>query len=60
MLRPPVSKFRALDFLKIDQVLSITEPVRRDLRAAVVAKLPALAERARALDAMEGRVKEKA
>ncbi|MCB1383968.1 MAG: patatin-like phospholipase family protein [Notoacmeibacter sp.] len=55
LLRPPVSKFRALDFLKIEQVLAITEPVRRDLRSAIAGKIPALAERASALNALEKR-----
>ena len=50
MLRPPVSKFRALDFLKINQVLAITEPVRGQLRKAVAEQIPELAERAAALD----------
>jgi len=35
MLRPPVSHFRVLDFLKIDNVLVETAPVRDELKRAI-------------------------
>ncbi|MCB1425795.1 MAG: patatin-like phospholipase family protein [Zhengella sp.] len=53
MIRPPVSRFRVLDFLKIRQVLHVTEPVRIQLREALVKKLPQLAGRAAALQEPE-------
>ncbi|ODT07612.1 MAG: Patatin [Mesorhizobium sp. SCN 65-20] len=34
-LRPPVSRFRALDFLKIDQVLAETAALKEELKQAV-------------------------
>ena len=49
----PVSRFRVLDFLKIRQVLHVTEPVRIQLREALVKKLPQLAGRAAALQEPE-------
>lgn len=53
LIRPPVSSFRVLDFLKIRQVLNVTEPVRVQLREALVKKLPQLADRAAALNDMK-------
>jgi NTE family protein len=35
MLRPPVSHFRVLDFLKVERVLEATAPVRDELKQAV-------------------------
>lgn len=35
MLRPPVSHFRVLDFLKVDRVLEGTAPVRDELKRAI-------------------------
>lgn len=55
MIRPPVSRFRVLDFLKIRRVLSVTEPVRSQIRGAIVEKLPQLAARAAALQEPETR-----
>ena len=34
-LRPPVSRFRALDFLKIDQVMAETVAIKDELKRAV-------------------------
>ncbi len=34
-LRPPVSRFRVLDFLKIDAVLRESEPIRDELKRAI-------------------------
>ena len=51
MIRPPVSRFRVLDFLKIRQVLNVTEPVRTQVREALIEKLPQLAGRARLQEA---------
>ncbi len=42
LLRPPVSKFRVLDFLKIEQVLDATAPVRTELRSKIEKALPQL------------------
>ena len=35
MLRPPVSRFRALDFLKIDAVMLETVSIKDELKRAV-------------------------
>lgn len=35
MLRPPVSHFRVLDFLKVDHVLEATAPVRDEVKRAI-------------------------
>lgn len=34
-LRPPISRFRMLDFLKIDRILSESQPIREELRRAI-------------------------
>lgn len=44
VLRPPVAKFRVLDFLKIEQVLAATAPVRKELRKKITAALPQLTQ----------------
>jgi len=41
LLRPPVSRFRVLDFLKIDSVLAETASIKDDLKRAVDAALAA-------------------
>lgn len=41
LLRPPVSKYRVLDFLKIDTLLAETAPVKDELKRAVEAALRA-------------------
>lgn len=43
LLRPPVSKYRVLDFLKIDTLMAETEPVKDELKRAVEATLKAKA-----------------
>lgn len=35
LLRPPVSKFRVLDFLKVDAVLDATSPIKEELKREV-------------------------
>lgn len=35
LLRPPVSRFRALDFLKIDQLMAESESIKDDLKRAI-------------------------
>ncbi|MEW9806606.1 patatin-like phospholipase family protein [Mesorhizobium sp. ZMM04-5] len=45
LLRPPVSKYRALDFLKIDALMSETASIKDEVKRAVEA---AMASRARA------------
>lgn len=44
MLRPPVSHFRVLDFLKIDHVLDETAPVRDETKRAVEAAVKRFAQ----------------
>lgn len=39
LLRPPVSRFRSLDFLKVDAVLAETAPIKDELKHAVEALL---------------------
>ena len=39
MLRPPVSRFRALDFLKVDAVLAETAGIKDELKRAIDALL---------------------
>ena len=39
LLRPPVSRFRVLDFLKIDSVMAETAAIKNDLKRAVEAAL---------------------
>src|SRR5690606_37270416 len=34
-LRPPVSRYRMLDFLKIERILRESEPIRDELRRAI-------------------------
>jgi NTE family protein len=41
LLRPPVSKFRALDFLKIDAVMAETASIKDELKRAVEAAIGA-------------------
>jgi NTE family protein len=41
LLRPPVSKYRVLDFLKIDTLLAETAPVKDELKRGVEAALKA-------------------
>jgi NTE family protein len=41
MLRPPVSRFRALDFLKIDAVMLETAPVKDEVKRSVAAAIEA-------------------
>ena len=36
-LRPPVSRFRVLDFLKVDAVLRESEPIRDELKRGIEA-----------------------
>lgn len=43
LLRPPVSKYRVLDFLKIDSLMAETAPVKDELKRAVEATLKAKA-----------------
>jgi NTE family protein len=43
LLRPPVSKYRMLDFLKIDSLMAETAPVKDELKRAVEAALKAKA-----------------
>jgi NTE family protein len=40
-LRPPVSRFRALDFLKIEAVLDETASIKDELKVAVDAAVKA-------------------
>jgi len=47
LLRPPVSRFRALDFLKIDAVMAETAVVKDELKRAVEALLRDREERSR-------------
>lgn len=44
-LRPPVSRFRALDFLKVDQVMSETVAIKDELKRAVEVAVKAAARR---------------
>lgn len=41
-LRPPVSKFRVLDFLKVDAVLRESEPIRDELKRSIGEAVDAL------------------
>lgn len=43
LLRPPVSKYRVLDFLKIDTLMAETAPVKDELKRAIGAALKAKA-----------------
>jgi NTE family protein len=45
LLRPPVSRFRALDFLKIESVLAETASIKDQLKAAVEAAVKAREKR---------------
>ena len=42
LLRPAVSKFRVLDFMKIDAILHDTKPIRTELRQALALQIPQL------------------
>jgi NTE family protein len=43
LLRPPVSKYRALDFLKIDALMAETASIKDELKRAVEAAVKAKA-----------------
>jgi NTE family protein len=47
LLRPPVSRFRVLDFLKVDAVMAETASIREETRRAVEAAVEAHARRSR-------------
>ena len=44
-LRPPVNRFRVLDFLKVNEVLDATQSVREDLKVQLDRALEAHAKR---------------
>jgi NTE family protein len=43
LIRPPVSEFRVLDFMKMDQVMAATETIRDELKRAIDAAVEAQA-----------------
>jgi NTE family protein len=48
MIRPPVSRFRVLDFLKIDAILAETAAIKDELKQAIDHAVTALGARAKA------------